>query len=121
MKALLVILLLTLPVSWAVAEEAMEFDFNKDSLSDKWYAGPNLIYDCEDKHWVCVTKVDLVKCTELRRLALKSGKRELDCVPGDVFERREECLDRQKHLISGAKYPRVCLHPSERSRLIGFQ
>jgi hypothetical protein len=121
MKALLVILLLTVSVFTVNAEEALEFDFNKDSLSDKWYAGPNLIYDCEDKHWVCVTKVDLVKCTELRRLALKSGKRELDCVPGDVFERREECLARQKHLVSGAKFPRVCLHPIERSRLIGFQ
>jgi hypothetical protein len=121
MKYLLVTLVLSLFSGQILCEESLEFDYNKDTLSDKWYAGPALVYDCEEMHWACVAAVDHKKCGYLRESALEIGKETLDCAPSEVFEYRNECHQTMQRLINEASYPRICLNPRVRARFIGFR
>jgi hypothetical protein len=100
---------------------AQEIDPTKDTLSAKWTAGAFLIYDCDDRHWVCVHDLGQAQCEDLRKNKLASGARTLGCAPGQVFESREACWDVQKRLVNEALYPRTCLHPNARKRFIGFR
>jgi hypothetical protein len=100
---------------------AQEIDPSKDILSKKWTTGAFLIYDCDDRHWVCVHDFGQAQCEDLRKNKLASGARTLGCAPGQEFESREECWSVQKKLVNEALYPRTCLHPNARKRFIGFR
>ena len=121
MRQLFVILLFALSVPSWCADESVEFDYNKDTLSDKWFAGPALVYDCEEMHWACVAPFDHEKCQAIRQKALAQGKYTLDCAPAEVFVGKSECHAAMQKLIQEGMYPRVCIHPNERGRFIGFR
>ncbi len=122
MKRALVIII-TLCHGWmALAQEAPSgFDFGKDTLSDKWFAGPALVYDCEDKHWVCASPFNHVACEKDRQTDLKIGKHELRCLPATIFEGTKECHIELARLMKQGAYPRLCLHPKIRHSFIGFR
>jgi hypothetical protein len=121
MKYVLVIALFILGTQTLQAQEAGEFDLSKDDISEKWFAGSSLVYDCLDMHWVCVSPADYTTCKDLREIDFKRKKHRLACVPGEVYETKKECNRALKMLVSRASFPRVCVHPEERPRFIGFR
>jgi hypothetical protein len=121
MKYVLVISLFVLSAQSLRAQENIEFDFSKDDISDKWFAGSSLVYDCEDMHWVCVSPADYASCSQMREIDLKRTKHKLACVPAEIFESKKECNQALKALVARAGFPRVCIHPVERPRFIGFR
>lgn len=121
MKYVLVISLFILSTQSLWAQDDAEFDFSKDDISAKWFAGSSLVYDCEDMHWVCVTPGDHDNCARLREKDLKRNKHKLACVPAEVFETKKDCQQALKRLVAEASFPRVCVHPVERPRFIGFR
>lgn len=118
MKRGLITILLALAAPGAFAQEVSG---SVDVLSDKWFAGPHLIYDCSDRHWVCASELDRAQCLEERGLRLARGARLLACSVGESFKTKEACWERQRELLHQGHYPRTCLHPSARKRFIGFQ
>lgn len=121
MKYVLVIGLFILGAQTLRAQEDAEFDLSKDEISEKWFAGSSLVYDCEDMHWVCVSPADYASCTQRREVDLKRTKHRLACVPADVYDTKKECNQALKVLVARASFPRVCIHPVERPRFIGFR
>jgi hypothetical protein len=122
MKSAFVIVLLLGIVIGHSAGASEEFDFGRDVISDKWFAGSSLVFDCENRHWVCVAPEDHQQCAQARERTLIKGKRELACAPAEVYQKRADCHETLRRMVSeGNAYPRVCLHPNERSRIIGFR
>ncbi len=121
MKYVLVISLFILGAQSLRAQDDLEFDYSKDDISDKWFAGSSLVYDCEDKHWVCVAPSDYANCSRQRESELKQQKHILGCVPADIFSSKKDCQQAAKRLVGQGIYPRVCIHPVERPRFIGFR
>ena len=121
MKYVLVISLLILGAQTSRAQDDTVFDYTKDDISEKWFAGSSLVYDCEDMHWVCVAPADYASCARMRESDLKRNKHKLACVPAEVYDTKKECNQALKALVVRASFPRVCVHPVERSRFIGFR
>lgn len=121
MKYVLVISLFILSTQSLWAQDGAQFDFSKDDISEKWYAGSSLVYDCEDMHWVCVSPGDYQSCSQGRERDLQRNKHKLACVPAEIYETPKECHQALKVLVGKGSYPRVCVHPVERSRFIGFR
>jgi len=109
-------LLLLLLISGAVLAEEKEedplpsdFELKDDSISDKYFAGAFLIYDCEEKHWVCVLKEDYKECDEKREKSKKLREKHLPCAPIGEFPTKRSCFQRQLYLTGQAHGSRFCL------------
>lgn len=104
------------------AESFEEFDTARDELSEKYMAGPHLVFDCEDKHWVCVADDEKKNC-EAKRDELKLKKeRQLSCTYFRTFESKKECFTYQQSLISNATDPTwTCTVDKWRFQTIKFE
>ena len=122
MKSVFVIIIALLILPEVHGQEAAgSFDFGKDTLSDEWFAGPALVYDCEAQHWVCASPFDHADCARTREEELRRGKHLLTCVPATTYESGKQCQVELARLVAQGAYPRLCLHPVARSSFIGFQ
>lgn len=120
MKSILIILIFSL-IQLSYAEDTDNFDDTRDLISSKYLTGGHLLYDCEDQHWVCVIKENKEACDAKRQKEISLGKHHLTCFSAEFFQTYKECSQKQKELTKSGMNPRVCLHPSVRGRLIGFQ
>ena len=60
-------------------------------ISRFYRRGPYLIYDCESKHFACVTEENFEDCGERRKKAKIWNKKNLVCAPLKKFEKRLAC------------------------------
>ena len=69
------------------------FDKQGDDIriSRFYRRGSYLIYDCEGKHFACVTIENYEDCGERRKRAKIWNKKNLTCVPLKKFEKRFSC------------------------------
>lgn len=118
--ALLIILLVASANSFP-QENTDQFDPLKGFISLKYEAGPALVYDCFDMHWVCTGKFEHGICQERRVGNIERGKIELSCMADKVFETINECNRYLKQIIVRGNVPRGCLHPEHKKRFIGFR
>lgn len=108
-------LLLVFMMSFAFAAEEADyipFDFvmAKDNISEKYLAGAHLIYDCEEKHFVCVLAEDKRSCEEKRLLAMQKKEKFLPCAFIGFLPTKRSCFQRQLFLVSQAHGNRFCLN-----------
>lgn len=67
----------------------------RERVSSRYYKGAVLIYDCRDRHFVCVDQLSADQCHEERTKALKKNRFELVCSPLKVFKSEQECVAEQ--------------------------
>jgi hypothetical protein len=92
-----------------------------DPYMDALYQrGPYLVYDCVTRHWVCTKELEYKRCLDNRKEALLDYKTILPCAHFDVFNRREDCWQRQQELTNSAKYEQFCYHPSKLQNKLNF-
>ena len=112
---LICLILFTLAVTGVVAQETEEtpfppdYELSQDAISDKYIAGAFLIYDCKEKHWVCVLKDDFSECRENRDKSIAGRKKHLPCAPIGEFPTKRSCFQRQLYLSGHAHGNRFCL------------
>jgi hypothetical protein len=87
----------------------VDFVLKNDTISDKYFAGAFLIYDCDEKHWVCVLKEDFTKCSENREKSIGKREKHLPCAPIGEFPTKRSCFQRQLYLTGQAHGSRFCL------------
>jgi hypothetical protein len=85
------------------------FEMKGDNITDKYFAGAFLIYDCKEKHWVCVLQEDYKDCEADRKKAQIKNERELPCAPIGEFPSKRSCFQRQLFLAGQAHGHRFCL------------
>ncbi len=86
-----------------------DFEMRNDNISDKYLAGAFLVYDCEEKHWVCVLEEDYKICEEKRNESIKKKDRQLPCAPIGEFPTKKSCFQRELFMAGHAHGSRFCL------------
>ena len=92
------------------------YDPIADVLSSKYEAGHYLIYDCEDKHWVCVRDAYYQDCESKRTQEIEENAKDLSCVPLGYFPTKRSCFERQLYMLGQNFGTKFCLHPEWRHR-----
>ncbi|WP_372653769.1 hypothetical protein [Halobacteriovorax sp.] len=62
-------------------------------ISDKYYLGRFLIYDCEHRHFACVNVESFFSCTQNREEEIQNKDTLLSCAPFKQYESLEDCTN----------------------------
>lgn len=96
------------------------FDPSRDVISEKYFAGPYLIYDCEEKHWVCVMEDDFKECQKKRDEDKNNKKEILGCAPLGSFPTKKSCFQRQLFLTGQNHGTRFCISDEWKEKDVKF-
>lgn len=125
MKLLLFILCLMSSFLTSAQEENKSlagFDPRTDIISENYEAGPYLIYDCKEKHWVCVMEPFFKECEEKRSRDLASEDEVYhSCAPVGKFPTKKSCFQRQLFMTTHNHGKRFCVKDSWKSKSISTE
>lgn len=85
------------------------FDVKADIIADNYEAGNGLIYDCVERHWVCVTNTYFDECREKRSKAKLNEDESLPCAPVAYFPNKKSCFQRQLFMTTHHHGDRFCV------------
>lgn len=97
------------------------FDPRRDIISDKYVAGPYLIYDCQDKHWVCVEESFFEECRTMREEDKRQKKTFARCAPVGEFEVKFSCFQEQLRLTGNVDPEKLCVLDNWKRKQISFE
>lgn len=87
-------------------------DPSTDIISENYEAGPFLMYDCSNQHWVCVLESYYNECEKNRQTELLTDKTEHSCAPMGEFPNKISCFQRQLFLTTHNHGTRFCVKNS---------
>lgn len=96
------------------------FDPRRDIISADYIAGEFLIYDCLNKHWVCVMEEYFTKCEEQRVEDSAAGKTFARCAPLKKFPVKFSCYQQQLRLVSNVDATKLCILDKWKAKHISF-
>jgi hypothetical protein len=79
-------------------------------LSDKYYRGRYLIYDCEKRFFACVNLPSFYNCRELRQKEKDLKEVLLSCAPLKQFKSQKDCFDVNYSLIHRVTNKSFCIN-----------
>lgn len=83
-------------------------------ISNKWFRGNYLIYDCDKGFYACVNSVSFEKC-EFQRTSRKERRQtSLGCAPLKRFNTQAECFEVQYAKVHNQVPKIFCVHPNFR-------
>lgn len=86
------------------------FDVQNDIIADNYEAGNGLMYDCVEKHWVCVRNTDYEACRENRaKSRLDETTTTHPCAPIAYFPNKRSCFQRQLFMTTHHHGERFCI------------
>jgi len=80
-------------------------------LSNKWFRGSNLIYDCQKGHYACVNEVSFYRCQRERQEDKEENRSGLRCSPFKNFKNQKECFKKQYEIIHNQLPKMFCINP----------
>lgn len=121
-KVILILLLLSVETE---AQERSVVPTNEgtqdDIISEKYDAGPYLIYDCEEHHWVCVQQSHFESCKEERKRDLAASEKLFhSCSPIGKFPTKKSCFQRQLFLTTHNHGNRFCIKDEWKEKNVKF-
>lgn len=69
--------------------------------------GRGLVYNCKEKHWACVDRVNYFRCAKVQKFSATNG-RSPSCVSREVFYSSDHCARGQLKKIHSYKIPPEC-------------
>ena len=111
MKWIVFIALFTLASTTHAEDKGLSgFDPKTDIIAGNYDAGPYLIYDCKEKHWVCVMEEFYKECGEKRKRDLASvDDTKYSCAPIGEFPTKKGCFQRQLFMTTHNHGERFCI------------
>ena len=91
-----------------------------NELSLLYSRGPYLVYDCQNRHWVCTGKNEVERCNNAREFAIGENEMRLPCAVIKVFEDEKSCQKKQQVVIDAALENRFCMHPVRREQIKSY-
>ncbi|WP_127717282.1 hypothetical protein [Halobacteriovorax sp. HLS] len=79
-------------------------------ISDKYYRGRYLIYDCVNRHYVCINLPSFYNCQEERLKEIEAKSVLLSCAPLKQFKTQKECFDVNYSLIHRITNKSFCVN-----------
>lgn len=80
-------------------------------ISNKWFRGNYLIYDCDDQHFACVNEISYLRCENQRNERTEEREPKLGCAPLKKFKTQKECFKVQYQKQHNQIPKTFCLHP----------
>jgi hypothetical protein len=97
------------------------YDVKTDLIADNYEAGAFLIYDCVEKHWVCVLEEYSKDCHEKRLKDLESRDSPIySCAPIGVFPNKRSCFQRMLFMITHNHGTRFCIKSEWKQKAVDF-
>ena len=96
------------------------YDPIQDNISVKYEAGQFLIYNCIDKHWVCVLETHFTDCEKERLEDIDNKVMDLRCAPIGAFPTKKSCFQQQLFMLSQNFSTRFCIHPAMKEKELKF-
>lgn len=122
--ALKLMLFFILMISGALADdgekELNDYDPKVDMISEDYEAGPYLIYDCDQKHYVCVLESYFKECEEKHQKDLDLNKKNVSCTPISVHLNKKSCFQKQLLVVSRNHGTRACIARDWKQKEIDF-
>ncbi|MBP5297388.1 MAG: hypothetical protein J6Y94_08680, partial [Bacteriovoracaceae bacterium] len=69
------------------------------AVSDEFFSGPYLIFDCRQQTFICVSESGFDACRNMRQNAIQNNKRILDCAPLKLYPNLGVCGDAAQDAI----------------------
>lgn len=91
--------------------DRIEKEKEEPRLSNKWFRGPSLIYDCEKGHYACVNEVSFYRCERERQEDKEDNRADLRCTPFKTFKTQKECFEKQYTIIHNQLPKMFCINP----------
>ncbi len=70
-------------------------------------SGRGLVYNCVDKHWACVDRVNYFRCAKVQKFSSSKG-RSPSCVSREIYATPDHCARGQLKKIHTYKLPTEC-------------
>lgn len=83
-------------------------------ISNKWFRGNYLIYDCDKAFYACVSSRSFVQCTDQRTIRIEERRPALGCAPLKRFDSQKECFKVQYEKMQNQVPKIFCVHPNFR-------
>jgi hypothetical protein len=97
-----------------------DYDGKVDIISDKYEAGPFLIYDCVDKHYVCVLESYFKDCSEARAKDIHEKKLDMTCAPISEHLNKKSCFQKQLFMVGQNHGTKFCVGDDWKQKEIEF-
>lgn len=94
------------------------YDPVTDIIADNYEAGPFLIYDCDQKHWVCVLESYYKDCQEKRHRDAEHGTFYHSCAPIGKFPTKKSCFQRILFLTTHHHGTRFCIKDEWKTKAV---
>ena len=89
-----------------------------DAIADNYEAGPYLIYDCHENHFICVLEAYSKECRLKRRQDLAERKHHVSCAPITQLPNKKSCFQLQLMMTSQNQGTRFCVGHYWKQKLI---
>jgi len=97
--------------SGAEKMDTIERKKQEPRISNKWFRGNYLIYDCTRGNFVCVNSQSFERCEKEREEDKKNVIPSLRCTPFKMFKSQKECFKEQYRQIENQKPKVYCQNP----------
>lgn len=88
--------------SFCYAQENTDIAQQSQRLSIKYTKGNILLYDCDDKHWVCTDMLEQKNCLERREQITLDKDQFYPCVVYKTYKVYDDCIKDQQRLTDHA-------------------
>lgn len=109
-------------IAWADSRPKYlnDYDPATDVIAENYEAGPFLIYDCKERHWVCVLESYYKDCEASREEDQLLKKLELRCAPITKLSNKKSCFQQQLFLTSQNAGSNFCVGDEWKQKEIRF-
>ncbi len=83
-------------------------------ISNKWFQGNYLVYDCDKGFFACVNNTSYSLCSSQRTTRIEERNPALGCAPLKRFNTQEECFKVQYQKLHNQMPKLFCIHPNFR-------
>jgi hypothetical protein len=97
----------------AEPEKIIESKVNDYKIDLKYIAGEYLLYDCEKRHYACVSVVSFLNCKEDRKSEIKAKAKGFSCAPLEKFASKKICLEKSYKIVYLNAPKRFCYPHNE--------
>jgi hypothetical protein len=121
MKSFILLLLFT-TVAWSDDRHKFiaGFDPAIDIIADNYEAGAYLIYDCQERHWTCVTEPFYQICQEERSRDVAAEGVYHSCAPIGALPTKKSCFQRQLFMLSQNHGQRFCVRDEWKTKAVKY-
>lgn len=87
---------------------SQEYTGDSIRISDKYYSGQFLIYDCASKHWTCVDEDNLKECLESKKVAITDNEKTFPCIYFEEYDTIKKCNAFMQTKVNAPDSKRFC-------------